>query len=151
MVLGLPSFLIHDTISTSKFKEGELHAEEVIARLKETEEYKKYSELVDAFQNKPGRATQEEEEAIRDAVEKVDKEFIRITNSTICSILSCCRNHRKKGISLKAMRLSAITAYKKKILESCEKEMPDYWQYLERRLREIWILKNKKSKRSPRN
>ncbi|MDP2930542.1 MAG: hypothetical protein Q8N56_02980 [bacterium] len=114
-----------------------MKAKEVIALLKDSQAYKEYSELCNVFRSKSGILTQEERGTIFDAVEKMDKEFIKITNRTVCNILSCCRNHGYKD---------RIEKFKLAILIRCTEEMPDYYQYLEEKLSKIWNLKKKKTR-----
>jgi len=123
-------------------------AKQVTALLKDSQEYREFCKLRNALQEKSGPLIEEERRAVFDAAEKVNKKFIEITNPTISRTLSCCKIHGNEGRT-RIIYSERIKAFKLAILKQCLADMPDYYQFLEIQLPELWHLKNKKSKRSP--
>jgi len=122
-----------------------LQAEEIIALLKDSQEYKDYVALINAIQESQGRLNGEEKKAVFDAAEKVTKKFIAITGPTISSIRSCCKG---KGDENRARILFScrINEIKLAILKRCRADMPDYYQFLEDKLLHLWNLKKKETR-----
>ena len=128
-----------------------MKVKEVIVLLRDSDEYKKFSELFRKITEGRSRFIEENEaKALSDAAGKLTEKFVEMMKPTISSVISCSKVHGNEALSKMKTR-RRINEIKKAVRFRCKLMMPDYYLFLDRKLVDLWILKHKKKnkKRSP--
>ena len=119
---------------------------QVLYFLSVSQEHKEFSKLFNALIEKRGSPTDEEAKAVSDAAGKITNKFIEMINPLISGVMSCCKVLGNEGLT-KLRYSRRIREIRHAVRARCKVVMPDYYLFLDRKLPELWGLKNKKTKR----